>query len=454
MGSPIGCKGEGAALFSHEMARTRTLKDEVLSAISVSRRLEEMIPPYDTLIVGAGPAGCAAAYDLARAGKRVLLLDKRSFPRHKACACGLTRKTMEALRYSVEPVVERVCKEIVLQIAERPGAGALADKGREVRVKTRNPICAMAVRETFDDFCLKQTLAQGAELRKIEGIVALREVDGGVELDVALSDGSVETLKAPVVIGADGSNGQMRRLEAMLADGGEAQAAKIAEEPEWYARGFALEAMVPYTALPAKLPEGDGPLDLVFDFSPIVGGYGWLFPKGDHINIGVGGFVPRTDNTANNDRPHEKVTRALLNQYTMQKLGIDLAGIGAHVTGQYLGLGGHAYVPHGRVLLVGDAAGLVDPLTGEGIHSALVSGQAAAAALLEGGDVAAAYARQLATLKETLAFSHRAARSFYATPERGFKVMRTPILRNLVLKTYADGLPHTKLLARLAKAVT
>ena len=90
-------------------------------------------------------------------------------------------------------------------------------------------------------------------------------------------------------------------------------------------------------------------------------------------------------------------------------------------------------------------------LTGEGIHSALVSGQAAA--VLEGGDVAAAYARELAELQETLAFSHRAARSFYATPDRGFKVMRTPILRSLVLKTYADGLPHTKLLARLAKAV-
>jgi flavin-dependent dehydrogenase len=365
---------------------------------------------------------------------------------------------MAALRYPVDAVVERVCREIVLQIAETPGGGALADKSREVRVKTRNAICAMAVRERFDAYCLEQTLGAGrqgggAELRKIEGIVALREVEGGVEVDVALSDGGVETLRAAVVIGADGSNGQMRRLEAMLRDGGEAQAAKIAEEPEWYARGFALEAMVPFAALPAKLPEGDGPLDLVFDFSPIVGGYGWLFPKGDHINIGVGGFVPRTDSVANNDRPHEKVTRALLNQYTMQKLGIDLAGIEAHVTGQYLGLGGHAYVPRGRVLLAGDAAGLVDPLTGEGIHSALVSGQAAAAAVLEGGDVAAVYARELAGLQETLAFSHRAARSFYATPERGFKVMRTPILRGLVLKTYADGLPHTKLLARLAKAV-
>ena len=90
---------------------------------------------YDILIVGAGPAGCAAAYDLAHAGKRVLLLDKRNFPRHKACACGLTRKTLKALRYSVDPVVERVCNEIVLQ------QSSADPKHREVRVRTRNPRC-------------------------------------------------------------------------------------------------------------------------------------------------------------------------------------------------------------------------------------------------------------------------------------------------------------------------
>jgi len=142
----------------------------------------------DAVIVGAGPAGCAAAYDLARAGRRVLLLDKRSFPRHKACACGLTRKTLAALRYSVEPIVERVCHEIVLQ------------NSGEVRVRTRNPICAMAVRERFDAFCLQQTLAAGdkggsATLRKIEGIAALRESADGVELEILTVDGT-ETLRA------------------------------------------------------------------------------------------------------------------------------------------------------------------------------------------------------------------------------------------------------------------
>jgi geranylgeranyl reductase family protein len=383
-----------------------------------------MIFDYDVLIAGAGPAGCAAAFDLARAGRRVLLLDKRSFPRPKACACGLTRKTLAALRYSVEPVIERVCSEIVLQQVTEDAAK------REVRVRMRSPICAMAVRERFDAFCLQQTLAAGATLRKIEGIVALRETAGGIELNTATAEGE-ETLCAPVLIGADGSNGQTRRLSEP-------------KEAAWYTRGFALEACIPFAELPATLPGGGAPHDLVFDFAPLAGGYGWLFPKGDHINIGVGAFAPEA-----NEAQLKQVTRELLTGYAAQRLGVATL---AHISGQHLGMGGHAYVPRGRVLLSGDAAGLSDPLTGEGIHSAIVSGQAAAAAILDDKpDVAAAYSRRLRPLQETLSFSHRAARAFYADPDRGFRAMRMPGLRSLILKTYADGLPHTRMITAMAR---
>jgi geranylgeranyl reductase family protein len=423
-----------------------------------------MIREVDILIAGAGPAGCAAAYDLAQAGKHVILLDKRSFPRHKPCACGLTRKTLKALRYSVDPVVERVCHEIVLQPAADPSAPGpdsrtwdsthlpAANKPADVRVKTRNPICAMAVRERFDNFCLQQTLLaarQGSsiELRKIDRLVAFRESPDFIELDVATSRG-LETLRAPVLIGADGSNGQTRRLVHQDRHG--TQLSRSPQEQD----GFALEATVPYADLPATLPNGAAPHDLIFDFAPLPGGYGWLFPKADHINIGVGAFAPATGAS---QAQLKQVTCALLRDYAQQKLGVtDLA----HITGQQLGMGGHTYIPHGRVLLVGDAAGLVDPLTGEGIHSAIVSGQAAAAAILEcdlndhPNDIAAAYARHLAPLQKTLAFSHRAARAFYAQPERGFKAMRLPFMRSLILKTYADGLPHTGLITALAKLTT
>lgn len=425
----------------------------------------------DVLIVGAGPAGCAVAYDMARAGRRVLILDRRTFPRHKACACGLTRKTLRALRYSVEPVVERECREVVLQEAgPRFQDGArIADKSFEVRLRTRKVICAMAVREKFDAFCLQQTLSAGAELKKIESVAAVRESVGWVEIDVAVGNGVTDTLRARVLIGADGSNGQMRRLAAgldaqrdelshKLRDDAwiESRTAELPGEPDWYARGFALEAMVPFEVLPTTLPAGDAPQDLVFDFAPIAGGYGWLFPKGNHINVGVGGFVPKESGSVANPEgmAYENVTRGLLETYTRRKLGVELNEVQAHVSGQHLGLGGHGYVPRGRVLLAGDAAGLVDPLTGEGIFSAIKSGQAAAAAVLAcgGADTAslsAAYAERLQELQAMLLFSHDAAKSFYREPGRGFRVARKPLLRQLMLKTYADGLSYAKLLAGL-----
>lgn len=117
-------------------------------------------------------------------------------------------------------------------------------------------------------------------------------------------------------------------------------------------------------------------------------------------------------------------------------------------------MGGHRYIPRGRPLLLGDASGLVDPLTGEGIHSAITSGQAAAAAILSCEEnIAAAYALRLAPLQQTLAFSHSVARTFYSKPERGFCLLRSPMVRNLVLKTYANGADYTRLRARLAKFI-
>jgi flavin-dependent dehydrogenase len=429
-----------------------------------------MFLDYDVLIAGAGPAGCAAAYDLARAGKRVLMVDRRTFPRHKACACGLTRKTLRALRYSVEPVVERVCREVVLQEAgPRFCEGVrIADKSCEVRLRTHKVICAMAVREKFDAFCLQQTLAAGAVLKKIESVVAVRESAAWVEIDVAV-DGVTETLRAAVLIGADGSNGQMRRLAAgldaqrdglreSLRQGAwiESRAAQLPAEPAWYARGFALEATIPFEVLPPVLPAGDGPQDLVFDFAPIAGGYGWLFPKGDHINVGVGWFVPKDGAAARNPEGMacESVTRGQLESYVRQKLGIELSKMQAHVSGQHLGLGGHGYAPRGRVVLAGDAAGLVDPLTGEGIFSAIKSGQAAAGAVMacagaESAALSGEYAERLCELRAMLVFSNDAAKSFYREPGRGFRVIRKRLLRHLMLKTYTDGLPHARLLAAL-----
>ncbi len=119
---------------------------------------------WDAIVVGAGPAGCAAAYDLAAAGRSVLLLDKKDFPRAKACAGGLTSKAVQALRYSIDPVVRKVIGRVRLE-----GDSSSSSPGAVV-LKSRQPICVMTVRAEFDEYCLRKTMAAGACLRKIEGV--------------------------------------------------------------------------------------------------------------------------------------------------------------------------------------------------------------------------------------------------------------------------------------------
>jgi flavin-dependent dehydrogenase len=112
---------------------------------------------WDAIVVGAGPAGCAAAYDLAGAGRAVVLLDDAEFPRHKACAGGLTRKSLRALRYSVAPVTRETVSAIVVE----------KKRGETATLASRSAVCAMTVREELDDFCLRRTMEAGAQFERI-----------------------------------------------------------------------------------------------------------------------------------------------------------------------------------------------------------------------------------------------------------------------------------------------
>src|SRR5271157_203087 len=127
---------------------------------------------WDAIVAGAGPAGCAAAYDLVLAGREVLLLDRAEFPRQKACAGGLTLKTVQALRYSVEPVIRQ---QISHMRVERNANEATV-------LRRRSPYCFMTVRQELDEYCFRQTLATGAEFQRIRAITAISEDSSGVTI--------------------------------------------------------------------------------------------------------------------------------------------------------------------------------------------------------------------------------------------------------------------------------
>ena len=366
---------------------------------------------WDAIVIGAGPAGCAAAYDLASAGCTVLLLDKKQFPRAKACAGGLTIKAVEALRYTIDPVVRQVVR--ALDLVEGPASP-------NVLLKSREPVCVMTVRAELDAYCLRKTVEAGAEFRKISTLNGIQRIADGVALSI---DG--ETHHARYVVGADGVNGQTRQLCA----GG-----------TWFTRGFALEVQ---TTLAAEERA------LTFDFAAVENGYAWIFPKGDHLNIGV--YIQSCT------RP---LKQSELVRYVQEAVGCALLG---PITGQFLGMGaGVDTASHvlpelsDCVFLVGDAGGFVDALTGEGIYGALHSGQGAAHAVLAGldgsGNAREAFAAYMQSYRQTLNFSTRAANAFYARPSRGFKAMRMPFVRRTLLRTYTHGLKVNSLAVRIATA--
>jgi geranylgeranyl reductase family protein len=277
------------------------------------------VPPYDVAIVGAGPAGSTAAYHLATAGASVLLLDKATFPRDKPCGGGVTGRAARLLPFSIEPVVE--------DVVERLECG-LRYRHRFTR-QARGPLAYMTQRRRLDHFLLQQAVEAGAELR--EGETA-----------------DVRELDARIVIGADGCNGRSAK-QLGLADG--------------VVHGVALEANYPYERRYAGA--------MVLEIAVIRGGYGWIFPKGDHVNVGVGG------NGEEGPRLRAELRRMC------ETYGIDPDA--ARETRGYrlpLRLPG-TQLARGRTAVIGDAAGLVDPFSGDGMYEAFLSARLVGDAALE-----------------------------------------------------------------------
>ena len=350
------------------------------------------IKEFDVIVIGAGPGGCAAAYDLAKAGRSVLLLDRRTFPRVKACAGAVTVKAVKALRYSIKPVVR--------DVATNFAAGKGTDHTEVFRGD--RPICAMTVRSELDQFCLERTIEAGAQFTSVSRWTDISQ--SAERVTVSTEGGS---LSARFLIGADGSDSQVRRW-----CGGH----------PWTANGLAVE--INYMRPPYRV-------EMEFDFGVVDGGYGWVFPKGDHVNVGLYTY-----------KPNVPLPRAMLDDYCKAKVGTQPLD---HVIGQRVGLGGAGYRPmNDRIFLVGDAAGLTDALLGEGIYNAIRSGQEAAAAILvelSGGQKACAeYARRLAPIQKDVAECQRAATRFYKNVDVGYAALTSRVVRYALMKGYSMGM--------------
>jgi len=287
----------------------------------------------DVVVVGAGPAGSTTAREAASRGASVLLLDRAKFPRDKPCGGGVTIRCAGLLPFSIDPVVEDVITGARLKIGN----------GREIIRDSKRPLTYMTQRRRLDAFLVEQAQAAGAEFRDGDGVTTV-ERNPDKTYTVGTKGGT--TVHARVVIGADGANGVVgNRL------GYEAAATSA----------VALEGNVIY---PEGVPDR-WKHRVALHFGNYPGGYGWVFPKGDHVNVGVGGWK---DAAGTNVR--DMLARVC------EVYGFEVSELtnlrGHHLPMQRRGM----VMAAGGSAVVGDAAGLVDPLSGEGIYAALASGTA------------------------------------------------------------------------------
>ncbi|WP_328316076.1 geranylgeranyl reductase family protein [Streptomyces sp. NBC_00388] len=294
-------------------------------------------PVWDVVVVGAGPAGASAAYAAAVAGRRVLLLEKAELPRYKTCGGGIIGPSRDSLPPGFE-----------LPLRDRVYAVTFSMNGRMTRTRrSRQMLFGLINRPEFDQGLVEEAQKAGAEIRTGAAVSRVEQHGSAVPdrrtVAVVLSDG--ETVLARAVVGADGSASRIGAHVGVKMDQVD----------------LGLEAEIP---VPPTVAE-DWAGRVLIDWGPIPGSYAWVFPKGDTLTVGV--ISARGEGAA---------TKRYLEDFIARQ---GLAGFEPAVSSGHLTRCRSEDSPlsRGRVLVCGDAAGLLEPWTREGISFALRSGRLA-----------------------------------------------------------------------------
>lgn len=304
----------------------------------------------EVVVIGAGPAGSTAAKVLADNGVRVLLIDKSSFPRDKPCGGGLTLKVLQRFPYTRD----------LIESYSSSGCFYASSLSCKSELHNDKPILAMILRKKFDEGLMKVAMKSGTCFLSGKTVVDIRKKKD--KMIVILDDGG--EIESQVVIGCDGVGSVVAKKTGLHSQRSNVD------------RGICIFDEYPMSK--KTICQFFTEKKLVHIFVNLYGlkGYGWIFPKENCVNIGIGVYQLEGETNQDNGNLREVYENyiALLKENAIIPKDIKSKKLRGGILPVWplektYGVG---------VLLCGDAAGLINPVSGEGIYFAMVSGEIAA----------------------------------------------------------------------------
>ena len=304
---------------------------------------------YDVIVVGAGPAGATAAKFLAEKGMQTLLIDKQKYPRDKPCGGILTIRTLKRFPYLTDDLIDAYAYG---------GSISSSSLQHQIRLQKEEPIAAYVLRKNFDQKLVDQAAQSGATFRDKTTAETIQRTNDAIHIKTDTG----ESLQSHLIIGADGISSIVAKHTGLRQQNQRIGRCLIQEYP-------LEDALLDQYFTKKRL------FQFYLKFQGIQG-TGWVFPKKNSVNIGIGEIQPISSQPSN--KPQLKQVYANYLEFLKEKKLIPPTITNATIQGGVLPLHPLKKTYADRVLLCGDAAGLMNPLTGDGIHYAMSSGMFAA----------------------------------------------------------------------------
>ncbi len=294
---------------------------------------------FDVAIIGSGPSGASAAFELAKSGISAVIIEKEILPRYKTCGGGLVFRGRNSIPFDVSAAVDQEFYEVDTYFAKTK---------IKFTTKRNQPIVSMIMRDAFDNLIVEKAREKGVTLLQNHKVLAI-------------TFGEIQTIHT--------SEGDVLAKFIIAGDGALSPVAKMAGWQE-------TRTIIPALEYEIEVPPADFERlskNVRFDIDEVPFGYGWCFPKKNHLSIGVGIFV----------KTKQKIDLKKHYRDYLKALGIsEIVSEEAHGFVIPVSPRTDTFVQK-NVFLIGDSAGFADPITAEGISNAILSGILAAQSIIE-----------------------------------------------------------------------